>query len=255
MELSQCLTYEVIIEHLGKINFEKKILKPEEINLDNIILKTLKYLKYDSHNSLLDSIIYLLNNENFHFDKNIKREREEIKEELDMKSNDSNDIFDTLCDYFEINIIVSKECDKEYYLYSNNSIIDLSLPFILLYHEKDAYYPIYNDNNKIFFYHNSVVEELIENCLEKNVLNVNHDEYQFLDNINEIIDNILCENGDGNEKSIFINNENIELVENMSKMKKKELIVEILKKNKTYLESDLTKKLKKDLISILSNEI
>ena len=247
------VNYDLIIKYLSKKKLN--ITKEKSINIinnleDNISkiekfknkyhneLEEYSFLRFKSDNNLVDSIIYLLNNEKFTLDKKIMaKNRNELLNLLD----DSN--LPNICKYFNINILLISD---QIELYSSSNIINLSLPFILLYKENN-YYPLFLNEKRIFFYQGSEIEDL----LDKDFV-VNYDNYQLLDNTNEIIDQILDRMNDKETKSndIFINSNNLEYLEKIKKYKKVDLINEILNKS-DYKKSNLQKMRKDDLIRLL----
>lgn len=247
------VNYDLIIKYLSKKKLN--ITKEKSINIinnleDNISkiekfknkyhneLEEYSFLRFKSDNNLVDSIIYLLNNEKFTLDKKImEKNRNELLNLLD----DSN--LPNICKYFNINILLISD---QIELYSSSNIINLSLPFILLYKENN-YYPLFLNEKRIFFYQGSEIEDL----LDKDFV-VNYDNYQLLDNTNEIIDQILDRMNDKETKSndIFINSNNLEYLEKIKKYKKVDLINEILNKS-DYKKSNLQKMRKDDLIRLL----
>lgn len=248
------VNYDLIIKYLSKKKLN--ITKEKSINIinnleDNILkiekfknkyhneLEEYSFLRFKSDNNLVDSIIYLLNNEKFTLDKKIMaKNRNELLNLLD----DSN--LPNICKYFNINILLISD---QIELYSSSNIINLSLPFILLYKENN-YYPLFLNEKRIFFYQGSEIEDL----LDKDFV-VNYDNYQLLDNTNEIIDQILDRMNDKEIKSndIFINSNNLEYLEKIKKYKKVDLINEILNKS-DYKKSNLQKMRKDDLVRLLS---
>lgn len=242
------INYELIIKYLCKSEskVEKKITKPKEKN--NFMyfqeeLNEMFYLDFNFENSFLVSIIFLLNNEKFYIDNSKMSDSiDEMLNELNL-TNDSN-IKVNICKEFNINILLIGD---ELKLFSYRNIIDLSLPFILLYEKDNEYYPIYEKNRKVFFYHNSLVENLLDNEFK-----VNHDDYQLLDDIEYIIDDILKK--ETNEvliNNIFTNESIVNNMESYKKMKKSELIDKLLDSNTSLKKSKLNKLKKNDLIKIL----
>ena len=243
------INYDLIIKYLCsnlKNKENKKELKIENVKSEepkecnnfkyfSSILDNELYLDFDYSNNLISSIIFLLNNDKFFFDRyKMNMSVSEFFNETHILNN--NNIIVNICEYFDINILVVSDRLK---LYSYNNIVDLSLPMILLY-KLDDYYPIYNKDSFIYFYHNSIVEELLDNEFD-----INHDDYQILDDLETKIDSILLSN-----KKIFASNNELNNLDNYKKMKKKELIDKILENN-DYKKSYLQKKRKSDLIKML----
>ena len=193
------LNYDMIIKYLSP----NKIIKSNKIQVqqfDKYNLDKFKFLNLYSPNSLVDSIIYLLDNDNFFINQEqMEKSREEFIKQIKLINNNLKDI----CKYFKINIIILSD---QINIYSATSIIDLSLPFVLLYNIDNSYYPIFKENKKVFFYQNSEIEKLLDSDFQ-----VNFDNYQFLDDLNQIIDNILNKpiNIEKTKKSNQIIKENI----------------------------------------------
>lgn len=251
------LNYDMIIKYLSP----NKIIKSNKIQVqqfDKYNLDKFKFLNLYSPNSLVDSIIYLLDNDNFFINQEqMEKSREEFIKQIKLINNNLKDI----CKYFKINIIILSD---QINIYSATSIIDLSLPFVLLYNIDNSYYPIFKENKKVFFYQNSEIEKLLDSDFQ-----VNFDNYQFLDDLNQIIDNILNKpiNIEKTKKSnqiikenisekkcndnIFTTTNTIQDLEILKKKIKKELILDILEKDNSYKKSNLNKLKKNDLINIL----
>lgn len=235
------INYDLIIKFLSKSNKIKK-LKPEErsdFKYFKSLLKNKSYLKLDYDNSILSSIIFLLNSDKFYFnEEKMFKSIDEFLNELEIEYND--DILINVCSFFNINIlIISDKLD----LYSSKNIINLSLPFILLYKNDNKYNPIYENKKKLFFYHNSIVEDLLDNNF-----NVNHDDYQLLDDVDMIIDEILEKRESNN---IFTSNNQINNLDNYKRKKKNELIEILIVKDLKLKKSNLLKLKKTDLIKML----
>lgn len=247
------INYDLIIKYLSqnKDNKKNKILNEDNFksSIENLektkyyILNNFSYLRFKSENNLIDSIIYNLNNDKFTLDKNIMNEnRKNLLKLLD------GDTFIDICKYFNINIIIINE---QIELISKNNIIDLSLPFILLYNNID-FYPIFLKDKRLFFYQDSIIEELLDNDFI-----VNHENYQLIDNIEYLIDRVLDNtkekvNDKVNDKmnNIFINSNNLDYFDKVKKMKKAELINSLMDKE-DYKKSYLVKLKKDDLIKLL----
>lgn len=238
------INYDLIIKYLCNTKKEKPVVKPTEKKdfkyfVDD--LKKMSYLDFSFENSLLVSIIFLLNSDKFHFDEcEMENSVEEMLNELDL-DNDKN-LMINLCKKLDINIIVIGE---ELKLFSFRNIVDLSLPFVLLYKKSNRYLPIYDKSRKVYFYHNSIVENLLDNDFK-----VNHDDYQLLDDMECIVDEILVNKS--NDNVIWFTNDNIvNNMEKYKKMKKVELIDKLLENDDSLKKSSLNKLRKNDLIKML----
>jgi len=241
------INYELIIKYLST-NKIRKNNKTEIKLFSKYELDKFKYLHFTTDNNLIDSMIYLLSNDNFYINQTkMKESREMFLKQLDLEENDNRTI-KKICKYFKINVMVLSE---EIYLYSGESIIDLSLPFILIYSKDDTYYPIFKEHKKIFFYQNLEIESLLDRDFK-----VNFENYQFLDDLKQIINKILEKNvKPSNEivktEQIFTSNSKIQEFEKFKKKTKKELITEILEKSIDSKKSSLNKMKKNDLINFL----
>lgn len=237
------LSYDTIIKYLSpKANYQKKIEINSFDNINKYELKNFKILNFSSENSLLDSIIYILMNEYFFLNQSkMRNSRNDFIKQVNL--NNKFTYLKDICEFFKINILVLSE---QINIYSCENIIDLSLPFIILYHMEDHYYPVFKNQKNIFFYHNSEIEDL----LDKN-FKVNFEDYQFLDDLNQIIDIILKNNIKApKQDEIFTNNINLQDYEKQRKKTRKILINDILSKNSDLNKSNLNKLKKNDLIEL-----
>lgn len=249
------LNYDYIISYLCK-NDEKKI-EPKFLNdfdISDIDVSNLSYYFYYnncSFDSILNSLIYILNIEDFYFDesKNIDS-RNKMINQLSLENND--DLFSELCKKLDINILVLEE---KIHLYSGSSIINLYNPFILLRKKDNIYYPICKDKKTIFYYQDKLIEEILES-----EINIEFEEFQLLDNLEEIIDDLLNnkktdykeKNDNTNDtNSIFLKENTIDKLNILNKLKKSELIEKILEKNDNNTEQKLKRLKKNDLINLL----
>lgn len=164
------------------------------------------------------------------------------------ESNDTfsdEELLNNLSEKLNLNILVLSNNNK---LYSPKNIIDLSLPFILLHYDK-YYSPLYQNDKKIFFYNDEDIEEILDEKIK-----VNHNKYQFLDNYEEIIDDILNKPKITNTKidnKLFVNEDEVKDYQDYNKLTKAKLINLIMEKNTNYKKSQLNKIKKNDLIKML----
>ncbi|ADO67479.1 hypothetical protein crov445 [Cafeteria roenbergensis virus] len=259
------INYNMIIKYLTPA----EIISKNEINplpFNHFKLNKFNYLNFLTSNNFIDSIIYLISNEHFYINPDeMDKSRNEFIKQIKLNTTDITSI-KQICKFFKINILILSE---KINLYSSENIIDLSLPFIILYHSNNNYYPVYQDNKFIFFYQNSPIEQLLEEDLVVNFTN-----YQFLDDLNQIIDLILNDGksidntinkistkinnkdiidkiDDNINNKIFINNENLDKLEKLKKTTKNNLIIEILQKDSSLKKTNLNKLKKNDLINLL----
>ena len=243
------INYEMIIKYLSPSKAVKKS-KTEIKSFDKYDLDKFRYLYFNTDSNLIDSMIYLLSNDNFYINQTkMVESRNMFLKQLKIDENDNN-LIKKICNYFNINVLVLSD---EIYLYSGKSIIDLSLPFILIYSKDDTYYPVFKEHKKIFFYQNFEIESLLDRDFK-----VNFENYQFLDDLKQIINKILenekIETTDECTKAeqIFTSNSKVEEYEQLKKKTKKDLINEILeKKGYDSKKSSLNKMKKNDLINLL----
>lgn len=252
------ITYDYIISYLC----DKQIKDVEEIeeigeknNFSKLVYKDLLkdykyfYIKNDIKiNSILGSLIYLLNIEDFYVDEKILNSCEKMIEKLALERyDDEKELLKELCLKLEINIFV---LDEKIELYSGKNIIDLLNPCILLYKKSELYYPIFS-SKKVYFYQ---TDDIIENLLDLDIT-INFNNYQYLDNYEQIIDNILKNNKKNIKKNIsnnlFIKEDSINLIEQYKKMTKNILVEKILENDTSNTKTKLLKIKKADLINLL----
>lgn len=238
------LNYQLIINYLSnnvKIKKSKNVTEIKNFNFKEINdLKMLKFYSENYDDSLIESLIYLLDDNHFFLNNSkMKESCINYKTELLINNNDEeNTIIIKTCNYFKINLIVISNKIK---LFSSTNIIDLSLPFILLLKKEMHYYPIFKEEKKIFFYYNTFIENLLDGEFETNFI-----DYQILDDLNQIIDNIIKK-----ENTLFINKNKINVVTQLNKKTKKELIMDILEKKIDSKKSSLNQMKKNELITLL----
>ena len=249
-----------IISYLADDN-SKKIIEKKEERKEKIIEKLecniedynedLKYLNHNlENNSLILSLIYLLNIENFKF------VLEKLENEINIfKSWMNNEIsLYEISKKLNINILVLGENKK---VCSPSGVINLFLPFILLKLENGNYYPIFNDTKKVFFYmKDEFIEEILDE-IEGLEESMPYEAYQFYEEKSEIIDSILEKNKDKLKSentelnNIFTKSSSVEKMKKYNKMLKRDLISELIKCDSSLLNKKLENKTKKDLIDML----
>jgi len=249
MESNNQITYETIIEYLKekKISFSLGSSKKEIVNP---ILKNNNFVYYglpDFSNELdyfLGSLIFCLNKEDFLDNENFDDKMKDLK--LFLRDNNISENYLEIIKFFKINVlIVTKD---ELFCLPCNNIVDIYLPHILLFYQDNKFYPSTIDNKELLFYNES--EEFVSNYYENSpkIFKNLYKNYQILDDIEESINNFLKVESKKND--CFINESEVEKIQNLNKLKKVELIEHILSKS-DYKKSELNKMKKSDLIKLL----
>ena len=255
------INYDYIISYL--CNKTQKI-NPEFLNdfdINDVKLDSLSYYYFNnscSFDSILNSLIYILNTDDFYFDElKLKDSRNKMINELSL---DNDNLLNELCKKLNINILTF---DDKINLYSGDSIIDLYNPFVLLRKINNIYYPISENKKKVFFCQDIIIEKILDS-----EINITFEEYQFLDNLEEIIDGLLTKNNiqddindDTNDindindinNNIFLKENTIEQINILNKLTKNELVEKILIKNNNYTKVKLIRIKKNELINLLLN--
>lgn len=240
MDSKNQITYQVIIDYLKEKSVSFNLGSSKKKKLHNI---DFVYYGLPDFSSELDyflaSLIFSINKEKFldeeDFGKKIVTLNKYIKEETKYME---------IIKLFKINVFIIT--DDELYVLPNSSIIDIYQPHIIFYYNNGRFYPCTIDNQEILFHNeeNSFIYSLYEK--EPKIFQNLIENYQILDEVTQSIDNFL-----GIEEDCFINESEVDNIENLSKLKKAELIELILTKQ-DYKKSSLNKMKKVELIKLLN---
>jgi hypothetical protein len=150
-------------------------------------------------------------------------------------------------DFYQINLLLFKELENQMTLIHANEEYNALLPTILIYKERDNYYPIISDK-KTFSYNDNFIKEFIKNGVINEKINNYLEEFKLKKDPIKLL-KTLINNTYNNTNIITENKESITESEfNFDKLKKQEIIQLLKQKNIKFN----TKMKKEDLIKLIT---
>jgi len=247
MDSTNQLNYKTIINYL----MDKKLcfaLGSSSTNKINLFLNKYEFVYFGvpefstELDYFLASLIFCLNKNVFSSEAVFDIKLEDFKHFL--KENKVSNNYLDIAKFFKINIFIITK--KDLHILPSNNIVDIYLPHILIYYEDNKFYPCTINNKEILFFNTN--NDFISSYYEQtpSVFNNLYQNYQILDDIETSINNFL-----GIEDNYFINESEVEKIQNLTKFKKAELINLLLSKS-DYKKSVLNKMKKSELIKLLN---
>ena len=154
-------------------------------------------------------------------------------------------------DFYQINLLLFKELENQMTLIHANEEYNALLPTILIYKERDNYYPIINDK-KTFSYNDNFIKEFIKNGVINEKINNYLEEFKLKKDPIKLLKTLINNNNNiynNNNNNLTENKESITESEfNLDKLKKNQ-IIEMLKQKNIKFNSKMKKE---DLIKLIN---